>query len=536
MTSARAPYRPFRRVLIANRGEIAVRIVRACREMGLETVAVASEPDRAAPHAMAADRCVVLGAGPASESYLDAGKVLAAARESGADAVHPGYGFFSERAEFAQRVVDAGLVWIGPPPAVIDRLGDKVQAKDLARRAGVPTGASYEGEVTDHDAVLRAADAIGWPVLVKAAAGGGGRGMRIVHEPAKLREALDSASREAAAAFGSGRVFLEKFLEPARHVEIQVLGDVHGDVVSLGERECSIQRRHQKVVEESPSPAVGPELRRRMGDAAVALAKSVGYVGAGTVEFLLADDGSFSFLEVNTRLQVEHPVTELVQGLDLARWQIRASMGEPVAELVRDWTPRGHAIEMRVCAEDPAMQFAPQAGRVLHLELPQGPGVRVDCGVRAGYEIPTHYDSLLAKLIVHGATREQAIDRALLALREFVLLGPATNLEYLRAIVGHPEFRAGRLSTSFLARHLADWKPEGAAPPEALLAAAAAELLVGGRGGQGAGRASGDAAESATPWQTLGPWRVLGGGDLDAEHGSPPSATTRVGPGSGARS
>jgi geranyl-CoA carboxylase alpha subunit len=365
--------------------------------MGLGSVAVASEPDRYAPHAMAADQCVVLGDGPAADSYLNADRLLAAARQTKADAVHPGYGFFAERAEFAQKVVDAGLVWIGPPPSVIDGLGDKVRAKEMARASGVPTSPSWEGDVAHLPAALQAAEAIGWPVLVKAAAGGGGRGMRIVSEGAKLAEAIESASREAAASFGSGRVFLEKYLEPARHVEIQVVGDAHGNVFSFGERECSVQRRHQKIVEESPSPAVASSLRLRMGEAAVALAKAVGYVGAGTVEFLLTADGAFHFLEVNTRLQVEHPVTEMVQGVDLARLQMRAAMGEDLGdELDRAWTPRGHAIELRICAEDPAAQFAPQAGRILHLELPHGPGVRVDTGIRKGFEIPPHYDSLVA--------------------------------------------------------------------------------------------------------------------------------------------
>ena len=509
-------YRPFTTVLVANRGEIAVRIFRACRELGLRTVAIASEPDRHAVHALAADHCVVIGDGPAADSYLNAAKVIAAAKEAGADAIHPGYGFFAESAAFARQVWAAGLVWIGPPPEVIEVLGDKVRAKETARAAGVPTSPSFEGDVSDTAAVTKAAEAIGWPILVKAAAGGGGRGMRVVAGPAGLAEALESAAREATAAFGSGRVFLEKYLQPARHVEVQILGDVHGHAVSLGERECSIQRRHQKVLEESPSPAVTPALRARMSHAAVTLAETVSYVGAGTVEFLLTPDGAFHFLEVNTRLQVEHPVTEMVQSLDLAQMQIRAAMGENLGRLVREWFPRGHAIELRICAEDPGMQFAPQAGRILHLELPQGPGVRVDCGVRAGYEIPPHYDSLVAKLIVHAANRTAAIDRALLALHDFVLLGPATNVEYLRAILSHPEFRAGNLSTSFLAQHFKDWKPAGAPPAEVLLAAAAGEMFSGGGGraarsapSTGGGGGGGD-PDDATPWDTLGPWRMTG--------------------------
>ena len=502
------PYRPFRSVLVANRGEIAVRILRGLKEMGLRAIAVASEPDRFAPHALLADHCVVLGEGPAADSYLNADKVLAAARQSHAEAIHPGYGFFAENADFASRVLDAGFVWIGPPPSVMHALGDKVLAKHIARVAGVPMAASYEGDVADAEIVEHEAARIGYPLLVKAAAGGGGRGMRVVASPAKLREAIESASREAQAAFGSGRVFLERYVSPARHVEIQVFGDAHGHVIHLGERECSVQRRHQKIVEWSPSTVVDAALREKMGACAAELARAAGYVGAGTVEFLLDETGRFHFLEVNTRLQVEHPVTEMVTGLDLLEMQLFTAAGGELSSVQRPVEPLGHAIELRICAEDPANQFAPQAGRILHLELPQGPGVRVDCGVRVGYEIPTHYDSLVAKLILHAPTRADVIRRALRALEEFVLLGPTTNVEYLRAILSHPAFRAGETPTSFLADHLAGWKPEAVVPEEALLAAAAAELLGGvtvARSGAGEG-----AAEPVSPWETLGPWRTVG--------------------------
>jgi acetyl/propionyl-CoA carboxylase alpha subunit len=501
-----SPYRPFRSVLVANRGEIALRIIRGLREMGLRSIAVASEPDRFAPHALAADHCVVLGEGPASDSYLNADKVIAAALQTHAEAVHPGYGFFAENAAFASRVLDAGLVWIGPPPAAMHALGDKVRAKDVARRAGVPMAPSYEGDVADLETTAREASRVGFPLLVKAAAGGGGRGMRVVNGPDELRAALETASREAQAAFGSGRVFLERLITPARHVEIQIFGDAHGHVLHLGERECSVQRRHQKIVEWSPSTAVDAALRETMGACAVQLARAAGYVGAGTVEFLLAPDGSFHFLEVNTRLQVEHPVTELVTGLDLLQLQLFTASGGALASEQQRVQPHGHAIEMRICAEDPANQFAPQAGRILHLELPQGPGVRVDCGVRPGYEIPPHYDSLVAKLIVHAPTRVEAVRRALRALDDTVILGPVTNLEYLRAILRHPAFRSGDLSTSFVAEHLAGWKPPADVPDEALLAAAAAEMLGGGGGTRpAAGGAA--AAETPSPWATLGPWR-----------------------------
>jgi acetyl/propionyl-CoA carboxylase alpha subunit len=504
----RAPYRPFRSVLVANRGEIAVRIVRGLKEAGLRSIAVASEPDRFAPHALAADHCVVLGEGPAADSYLNADKVLAAARQTHADAIHPGYGFFAENAAFAQQVLDAGLVWIGPPPATMRALGDKVSAKEIARRAGVPMAASFEGDVTDAATVEREAARIGYPVLVKAAAGGGGRGMRVVAEPSKLREALESASREAQSAFGSGRVFLERYVSPARHVEIQVFGDAKGHVIHLGERECSVQRRHQKIVEWSPSTALDAALRAKMGAAAVELARAAGYVGAGTVEFLLAPDGTFHFLEVNTRLQVEHPVTEMVTGLDLLEMQLFTASGGELAAHQEPVTPRGHAIELRICAEDPSNQFAPQAGKVLHLELPHGPGVRVDCGVRAGYEIPAHYDSLIAKLIVHAPTRPDAIRRALRALDDLVLVGPITNVEYLRAILRHAAFRSGELSTGFIGEHFAGWKTPADVPDDALLAAAAAEL-VGGTAAKASRSAASAPDAPPTPWATLGPWRAV---------------------------
>jgi acetyl/propionyl-CoA carboxylase alpha subunit len=501
------PYRPFRSVLVANRGEIALRIVRGLKEAGVRSIAVASEPDRFAPHALAADHCVVIGDGPAADSYLNAEKLLVAARQAHAEAVHPGYGFFAENADFAGRVLDAGMVWIGPPPAAMRALGDKVSAKDLARKAGVPMAASYEGDLADAATAQREAARVGYPLLVKAAAGGGGRGMRVVASPEKLAEAVESAAREAKAAFGDGRVFLERYVSPARHVEIQVFGDAHGHVVHLGERECSVQRRHQKIVEWSPSTVVDAALRAKMGACAVELARAAGYVGAGTVEFLLAADGSFHFLEVNTRLQVEHPVTEMVTGLDLLKMQLFTAAGGELAGEQRPVVPHGHAIELRVCAEDPANLFAPQAGKILHLELPAGPGVRVDCGVRVGYEIPTHYDSLVAKLIVHAPSRADAVRRALAALDDLVILGPTTNVEYLRAILSHAAFKSGELSTSFVSDHLAGWKPPAETPDEALLAAAAAELLGGSTSAKtGVGPES---AAPSSPWETLGPWRAV---------------------------
>ena len=507
-----AAYRPFDSVLVANRGEIAVRVLRAAREHGLRAIAVASEADRTAPHVLCADTAAVIGPGPAKDSYLDVDRLLAAARDTGAEAVHPGYGFLSESAEFARRVQDAGLVWIGPPPDVIDALGDKVRAKETARRVGVPVLDGYEGDPDDVDAVREAAARIGYPLLVKAAAGGGGRGMRVVQDEDGLADALGSAQREAASAFSSGRVFLERFVDPARHIEVQVVGDTRGGVLHLGERECSVQRRYQKVVEESPSPAVDEGLRTRLGEASERLVGAIGYVGAGTVEFLVGPpdergECEFWFLEVNTRLQVEHPVTEEVTGVDLVGLQFFAAAGEPLP-LAASPEPRGCAIEVRVCAEDPSRGFTPQVGELVHVELPRGPGIRVDAGVRSGSVVSEHYDSLLLKLIASGPDRDTARARLLRALDSLVLLGPRTNVGFLRRIVAHPEFAAGRLSTDFLTRHGIGGESAEPLPDEAVVAAIVGERLTvraeaGGGGGHGG---------AAGVWDVLGPWRAVGEG------------------------
>jgi acetyl/propionyl-CoA carboxylase alpha subunit len=418
----------MRRVLVANRGEIALRVFRASREEGLETVAVAAPDDRGALHAESADAVVEIA------SYLEATEHIRAAHEAGADAVHPGYGFLSESVEFAEAVLEAGLTWIGPPPAALAAGGDKLAAKETARAAGVPVLPSGSPEE------------IGFPLLVKAAAGGGGRGMRVVRTEAELADALDAASREAGAAFGDDTVFCERYLERPRHVEIQILADSQGNVVALGERDCSIQRRHQKVLEESPSPALDPELRERMSDAAVAFARTIGYESAGTAEFVL-DGLDFYFLELNARIQVEHPVTELVTGVDLVREQLRIARGETLSDLVTACHLRGCAVEVRLYAEDPRT-FLPQAGRLERLRLPVG--VRVDSGVREGDEIGTAYDPMIAKLIAAGATRDEAFDRLASALRETEVGGVTTNLPFLRWLVAHPLVRAGRVTTAFL--------------------------------------------------------------------------------------
>jgi acetyl-CoA carboxylase biotin carboxylase subunit len=490
-----------RTVLIANRGEIAVRIARACRAMGLASVAVHSDADRGAPHTLAADRAVAIGPAPARESYLSPDALLGAARAAGADAVHPGYGFLAESAAFARAVEDAGLTWVGPPPAAIATMGDKLAARAAAARAGVPLVPGSEVPAGDPAEVGRRAAALGYPVLVKAAAGGGGKGMRTVSDPAELAQALAAARREAEAAFADGRVYLEKVVARPRHVEIQVLADAHGTLVHLGERECSVQRRHQKIVEETPCPAVGPELRAAMAGAALAVARAVGYTSAGTVEFLLDEEGRFYFLEMNTRLQVEHPVTELVTGVDLVAAQLRIAAGERLGFTQEDVAPRGHAIEVRLYAEDPAAGFLPSAGPILALREPSGPGVRVDSGVAAGTVVPVDYDPLLAKLSAWGADREAAIARLAGALADTIVLGPTTNLAFLQDVLAHPAFLAGATHTGFLAQHLPLWSPDG---PDVVAAAIAAALALA----RPAAAAGERPADAPTPWEALGGWRL----------------------------
>jgi propionyl-CoA carboxylase alpha chain len=456
----------IRRLLIANRGEIACRIARTCRAMGIGTVAVFSDADQDAPHVRACDEAVRIGPAPSRESYLSIDRLIGAARATGADAVHPGYGFLAENAGFAQACRDEALVFVGPQPEVIAALGSKERARELAVRAGVPVVPSFpigSGEVA-------------FPVVLKASAGGGGKGMRIVRSPRDLAAAVESARREALAAFGDDTLLAERYLEGARHVEIQILGDKHGHVVHLFERECSVQRRHQKIIEESPSPAVTPELRDAMGRAALAIAREVGYQNAGTVEMLLARDGSFYFLEVNTRLQVEHPVTELVTGLDLVREQIRIAEGEPLGLSAADLGQRGHAIECRLYAEDPERDFLPAGGRLVAWRIPDVPGLRVDSGVESGSEVPTHYDPMLAKLITHAPTRAEATRRLAGALERLVAQGVTTNRELLVAVLRHPEFLAGRFDTHFLERHRAELFGRAPEPIEVARAALAATL------------------------------------------------------------
>jgi acetyl-CoA carboxylase biotin carboxylase subunit len=501
----------IRRLLVANRGEIALRVIRACRELGITSIAVHSDADREAPHVAAADAAEHIGESPAARSYLDVGAVLDAARRSGADAVHPGYGFLSERAHFAAACRDAGLVFVGPPPEAIERMGSKIGARTLMQAAGVPVVPGDTPADQSDEALVASVHAVGLPVLIKPSAGGGGIGMKTVRDPDRALEAVQQARREAQAAFGDGTLYVERLIVRPRHVEIQVCADVHGHVVHLFERECSVQRRHQKVIEESPCPALTPSVRQRMGDAAVDAARAAGYVNAGTIEFLLegsGDDARFYFLEMNTRLQVEHPVTEAVVGVDLVRAQLLVASGEPLPWRQSDLSQRGHAIECRVYAEDPTDQFLPQAGRLLMYREPQGPGIRVDSGVMEGGEVSVYYDPLLAKLIVWAETREAAIARAHAALRQFVVLGLRTNIAFLGRILEHERFARAEVDTGFLDEVGASLGQALASEEVPLAALAAAALHDGHRDAIDAGAGSATGRDVIDPFAT----RVAGWG------------------------
>ena len=498
----------FKKILIANRGEIAVRVIRACREMGIASVAVYSQADRHALHVRLADEAVAIGAAQASQSYLSVDKILQAARQTGAEAIHPGYGFLSENADFARAVRAAGLVFIGPPPAAIEAMGDKARAREGMIASGVPVVPGWQG--ADDDASLaQAAREIGYPVLIKAAGGGGGKGMRVVERPADMYEAAAAARREALHAFNDQRLILERYIPRARHIEFQVLADEHGKTLHLFERECSIQRRHQKIIEETPSPFLSPNLRQRMGAAAVQAAQSVGYTNAGTVEFIL-DPASrdYFFLEMNTRLQVEHPITEWVTGLDLVQWQIRIAAGQPLPFEQTSLTQRGHAIECRLYAEDPAAGFLPATGPLLRFIEPQGPGIRVDSGVTSGDEISIHYDPLIAKLSTWAEDRPSAIRRMLAALRATVLLGVTNNNAFLQDVLVNPAFTAGEYDTAWVERELGDWQePECSLPPE-VLAAAALTSLAGANGTPAAPGTPSTTKDPYNPWQASSAFRL----------------------------
>ncbi|MBX5448774.1 acetyl-CoA carboxylase biotin carboxylase subunit [Thermogemmatispora sp.] len=494
----------FKKILIANRGEIARRIMATCRTMGIRTVAVYSEADRHAPHVYEADEAYPIGPAPASESYLRIEAIIEVARQAGAEAIHPGYGFLSENPALAEACQEAGLIFIGPPASAMRLMGSKIAARRVAEQVGVPTVPGYDGPEQDPQYLLREAERIGVPLLIKAAAGGGGKGMRVVRSLEDFPAQLEGAQREARAAFGDGTVFLERLLEQPRHIEFQVLADAYGRVVHLGERECSIQRRHQKIVEETPSPALTPTLRAQMGEAAVRIARAAGYVNAGTLEFLLDRDQHFYFLEMNTRLQVEHPVTELVMGLDLVRLQILIAAGEPLPLRQEELVARGHALEMRLYAEDPEQQFLPSTGKILRLVMPQRPGIRIDSGVESGSEVSQFYDPMLAKLITYGEERAVSIARMRTLLEELAVFGVKTNSALLHAITENAAFREGLTFTSFLEEQQL-LKPgalqEPAALPLALSAAALAEVLTEEPG-------------ERNPWRRLGAWRLSGEGRL----------------------
>ncbi len=447
----------LKKILIANRGEIACRVIRTAKKMGIATVAVYSDADARSPHVEMADEAVHIGPAAASESYLIADKIIAACKETGADAVHPGYGFLSERASFVEALDKAGITFIGPPPNAIAAMGDKIESKKLAEKAGVSVVPGHIGEIDDTDHAVKIATEIGYPVMMKASAGGGGKGMRLAYSEKDVREGFEATKREGLSSFGDDRVFIEKFIEQPRHIEIQMLGDKHGNIVYLNERECSIQRRHQKVVEEAPSPFVDAEMRKAMGEQAVALSAAVGYYSAGTVELIVGADKSFYFLEMNTRLQVEHPVTEQITGLDLVEQMIRVAAGEKLNFTQDDVTINGWSVENRVYAEDPYRGFLPSTGRLVRYSPPADKdGVRVDDGVAEGGEVSIHYDPMIAKLITYADTREEAIDLQIAALDQFEIDGPGHNIDFLSAIMQHPKFRSGDISTAFIAEEYPD--------------------------------------------------------------------------------
>jgi acetyl-CoA carboxylase biotin carboxylase subunit len=499
----------FTKILIANRGEIAVRIIRACRELGIAAVAVYSEADRASLHVQAADEAVAIGPPPAAESYLDMDRIVSAVRETGAQAVHPGYGFLAENAEFARRLEREGIVFIGPNSTALELVGDKIRARQTMEMAGIPIIPGMKNGAASLFEFESEARRLGYPVMIKASAGGGGKGMRIVAFEAELGPALESGRREAKSAFGDDTVYLEKFIEEPRHVEFQVLADNRGRIVHLFERECSIQRRHQKIVEETPSQALDPALRQRMGEAARRVLQVAGYNNAGTVEFLLDKNKSFYFLEVNARLQVEHPVTELTSGVDLVHQQIRLAAGEPLGLEQAKLSQRGHAIECRIYAEDPANNFLPSSGKILLLREPRGPGIRLDTGVYRGWDVPVFYDPILAKLVVWAETRNMACARMINALRDYVILGVSTSIPFLRDVISHPSFRAGETTTGFVKRYFENWKENEPGPDVVALGLAAAGLADLERQ-QHLPRAMERAGEAASPWQTLGHWRIGG--------------------------
>lgn len=497
----------FKKILVANRSEIAVRVIRGCKSLGIPTVAVYSEADVNSKHRLLADESMLIGPPPPRESYLNIEKIIEAAKETGCDAIHPGYGFLAENPLFPAACVKAGIVFIGPGAEAMRLLGNKVESRIKMADSGVPLTPGMKGSGKDLDQFAKAAKEAGYPVIIKAAAGGGGKGMRIVYEPSGLGEAIGAAQREALNAFGDDTIFLEKYLTDPRHIEFQVLADHHGHCVHLFERECSIQRRHQKIIEETPSTALTPELRAKMGADAVTVAQAAGYTNAGTVEFLLDKSGKYYFLEMNTRIQVEHPITEMVVGVDLVVEQIKVAAGLPLGEHLKNLSQRGHAIECRIYAEDGENNFMPSIGSILHYSEPEGPGVRVDSGIALGSEVSMHYDPIMAKLIVHAPDRNTAIAKMTDALEQFKILGVKTSRRFMIEVLNHPEFVAGRTFTSFIPTHMN--KRDVSTDGSHALAAAVASAVVS-RPSLSAG-STGPRRSIATPWDSIGSWQI---GDL----------------------
>lgn len=493
------------KILIANRGEIAVRIIRACKEMGISTVAVYSEVDRKAMHVQLADEAHLLGAPPPLESYLNIDKIIEIAKMTKADAIHPGYGFLAENPQFAKRCEQEKIIFIGPNSKALALVGDKVESRKTMIKAEIPIIPGMKAKGENLDDFAKQAEKIGYPVLLKASAGGGGKGMRVINSKEELQSSVEAGMREAKSAFGDESVYLEKYIERPRHVEFQVLADLHGNVVHLFERECSIQRRHQKIVEETPSTALTPELRKKMGEVAVKVIKTTGYTNAGTVEFLLDEDKNFYFLEVNARIQVEHPVTELTTGIDLVKSQIRIASGEKLSFKQEDLSQRGHAIECRIYAEDPENDFLPSLGKILFVKEPCGPGIRMDSSLFSGLDVTMHYDPILAKLICWAETRNEAIKKSAMALSGYVILGIKTQIDFLKDVVLHPEFATGNTNTDFIPKNLFDWKEKRDKKKFKEMALLGAALGIMNQGGKAV---KFEKKSAYDPWLSTGPWEI----------------------------
>ena len=499
----------FNKILIANRGEIAIRIIRTCKVLEIPTLAVYSEVDRGALHVQLADEAALLGPPPPLESYLNIDKIIEIAHARGADAIHPGYGFLAENPAFAKRCEDEGIVFIGPRSEAVELLGNKIVSRKVMLKAGIPITPGFEIKGMELEDIKADAEKVGYPVLIKAAAGGGGKGMRIVHEPFELEKSIEAAMRESKSAFADETVYLEKYIEKPRHIEFQILSDSHGNIIHLCERECSIQRRHQKVVEETPSTTLTPEIRERMGKTAIEVARASGYTNAGTVEFLYEGEGKYYFLEVNTRLQVEHPITEETIGVDLAAEQIRIAAGEEILLKQEDIVQRGHAIECRIYAEDPANNFMPSSGKILFMKEPAGPGVRHDCGIYSGWEVPVHYDPILSKLITWGPDRESARKRMLKAFEDFALLGVSTTIEFLARVLEHQDFIVGETYTDFIDKNFPGGKIPDAGGNKHLNLTLAAAAIVEQTGGGAASPTARTVKEIACdPWSMVKNWEI----------------------------